>query len=80
MNDTVTMFKDTPFFTSWSPPALSRLYFWFDRRRVGTEEDIVKQGARASPPYRTSTCPRDPARPVDKVTDPARPFPWSLDP
>ena len=44
MTDTVNMLKATPFFSSWSDTSISRLYFWFTRRRFPPEEDVVRQG------------------------------------
>jgi CRP-like cAMP-binding protein len=41
------MLKSTPFFSSWSDTSISRLYFWFDRRKLGPEEDVVRQGDAA---------------------------------
>ena len=40
----VAMLKGTPFFSSWSDVSISRLYFWFERRRYAAETDVVKQG------------------------------------
>ena len=35
------------FFERWAEAALARLYFWFERRIVGADEDIVTQGDAA---------------------------------
>ena len=34
MTDTVHMLKTTPFFSSWSDTSMSRLYFWFEKKRM----------------------------------------------
>ena len=47
MTDTVSMLKNTPFFSSWSDTSMARLYFWFERRKLAPEEDVVKQGSDA---------------------------------
>jgi len=44
MNDTVSMLKATPFFSTWSETSMARLYYWFDRRKLAPETDVVKQG------------------------------------
>ena len=44
MNDTVVMLKATPLFSSWSETSVARLYFWFERKRFGPEEDVVREG------------------------------------
>jgi len=47
MNDTVGMLKATPLFSSWSATSVARLYFWFERKRFGPEEDVVREGDNA---------------------------------
>jgi len=47
MQDTVHMLKTTPFFSSWSDTSICRLYFWFERRRLPPESDVVTQGDEA---------------------------------
>lgn len=44
MMDTVNILKGTQFFSAWSEMSISRLYFWFDRRRLPTEANVVTQG------------------------------------
>jgi len=44
MLDTVSMLKSTPFFSTWSETSMSRLYYWFERRKMAPETDVVKQG------------------------------------
>lgn len=41
------MLKMTPFFSAWSLISISRLYFWLERRKFGSEEDVVRQGEDA---------------------------------
>ena len=48
MTETVTMLKATPFFASWSDQSITRLYYWFDRRKYAPETDIVSQGDEAN--------------------------------
>eukprot|EP00966_Prymnesium_polylepis_P308464 7128547-Prymnesium_polylepis.1 len=48
MNDTVTLFKSTAFFASWSETSMQRLYFWFKRKRLAPGEDVVTQARRRS--------------------------------
>ena len=44
MDDTVALLKSTPFFTMWSEQSVARLYFWFEKKKLAPEEDVVKQG------------------------------------
>ena len=44
MRDTVCILQSNRTFGTWSEHALSRLYFWFTKRRYGPGEDIVRQG------------------------------------
>ena len=45
---TVELLRDTQFFSAWTERAMWRLYFWFQRKTVGADEDIVRQGETAS--------------------------------
>ena len=47
MRETVSMLRSTPFFSSWTATSVERLYFWFERRKLGPEEDVVRQGDEA---------------------------------
>ena len=47
MSDTVALLKANKTFAPWSTHALSRLFFWFSKRRYAVSEDIVKQGDTA---------------------------------
>ena len=40
----INMLKQTPFFSSWSEMSMARLYFWFQKKRLPPETDVVKQG------------------------------------
>jgi hypothetical protein len=44
---TVSMLSATRFFATWTEAALTRLYFWFDQRRVAAGTEIVRQGDAA---------------------------------
>mmetsp|Transcript_28197 Transcript_28197/g.68475 ORF Transcript_28197/g.68475 Transcript_28197/m.68475 type:complete len:1165 (-) Transcript_28197:240-3734(-) len=47
MLDSVSMLKSLSFFSDWTHAAVSRFYFWFERRRVQVGEDVVTQGDNA---------------------------------
>ena len=75
MTDTVNMLKATPFFSSWSETSVTRLYFWFERKRMAPEEDVVRQGDDADFCFiiRSGRCdvlvelpPEEEAKPAEK--------------
>ena len=38
MMETVSLLRSTPFFSSWSEASISRLYFWFEKKRMLPEQ------------------------------------------
>ena len=56
--DTVSLLKANATFAPWSVHALSRLFFWFSRRKYASGEDIVRQGDLADYCFiiRTGAC------------------------
>ena len=48
MNDTVSLLRSTAFFADWTAASISRLFFWFERKRYAATDDVVKQGDDAN--------------------------------